>query len=760
MARLRPGATMVSDAGLRRAVPVTRLPPRVAWLRQACFLAAFIAAVGAVILATVAMLWSDPAPLVAGLAIALLAVWLVVVGRGAVEGHELHSVTLVSAGIYAVMLVGVVVVPAATPILVLTTLVPLSFAAPYLSPQQLARASVTEAVVWLSCVGTAAAILLLTGQGIDNRFALYAIGSAGVMLLVFFLLDQSIRTATGLREIALRDGLTGLANRTLFVDRLEHAMTRAKRHAQPAAPAESIAVIYLDVDGFKDINDRHGHAYGDLVLRSVAQRLKSTARAADTVARIGGDEFAILIEEVTDHLDAVALAERLIEVMAEPLPLPEGAQTVRLSAGLAFSDDGAETAETLLRNADDAMYHAKRRAPGDLLVYDPELRARSEQRRRVKRALQGVIERDELRLQYQPLVSLQERDDDPSGHAPPAGTIVALEALLRWDDPATGPRMPAEFIGIAEETGDIVRIGRWVLEAACRQLREWQALPGKQGLTMMVNLSALELDQPRFGEDIRETVMASGITPDSLVFEITEHAVVPDSTRVREVLDQLQGCGVHLVIDDFGTGYSSLSYLRSLPIDGLKIAQPFVQSAVGDQQATALLRAIIEVGAALGAVVVAEGIETEDELALVRSLGCHLGQGFLLSAPTDAPEAERLLRASSRPWDPIIGMTPATARRKTARERRSWRRVRARRRRSLGLPESAGGAPRRAPGPRMGPPVQPVPRRPPASRRRARRGRRRARAVPRRPCRPAAPECASRPRRRDPPRGSRRAGSR
>ena len=183
------------------------------------------------------MLWSDPAPLVAGLAIALLAVWLVVVGRGAVEGHELHSVTLVSAGIYAVMLVGVVVVPAATPILVLTTLVPLSFAAPYLSPQQLGRASVTEAVVWLSCVGTAAAILLLTGQGIDNRFALYAIGSAGVMLLVFFLLDQSIRTATGLREIALRDGLTGLHNRTLFVDRLEHAMTRAKRHTQPAGPA-------------------------------------------------------------------------------------------------------------------------------------------------------------------------------------------------------------------------------------------------------------------------------------------------------------------------------------------------------------------------------------------------------------------------------------------------------------------------------------------------------------------------------------------
>ena len=708
------------------------------------------------------MLWGDPAPLVAGLAIALLAVWLVVVGRGAVEGHELHSVTLVSAGIYAVMLVGVVVVPAATPILVLTTLVPLSFAAPYLTPQQLGRASVTEAVVWVSCVGTAAAILLLTGQGIDNRFALYAIGSAGVMLLVFFLLDQSIRTATGLREIALRDGLTGLHNRTLFVDRLEHAMTRAKRHTQPAGPAESIAVIYLDVDGFKDINDRHGHAYGDLVLRSVAQRLKGTARAADTVARIGGDEFAILIEEVTDRLDAVALAERLIEVMAEPLPLPEGAQTVRLSAGLAFSDDGAETAETLLRNADDAMYHAKRRAPGDLLVYDPELRARSEQRRRVKRALHGVIERDELRLQYQPLVSLQEREDDPSGHAPPAGTIVALEALLRWDDPTTGPRMPGEFIGIAEETGDIVRIGRWVLEARLSTApRAWQALPGKQGLTMMVNLSALELDQPRFGEDIRETVMASGITPNSLVFEITEHAVVPDSTRVREVLDQLQGCGVHLVIDDFGTGYSSLSYLRSLPIDGLKIAQPFVQSAVGDQQATALLRAIIEVGSGAGSGR-RGGRHRDRGRAGTRAVPrVPPGPGLPPVSPTDAgPEAERLLAdvhaaVGSHHRDdagrPRAGRPPANAAQAS--------RPRGRRRlpRPLG---SAGGAPRRAPGPRTGPPVRTVPRRPLGPRRRTRQGHLRARAVPRRPRRTAALECASRQRRRDPPRGSPRAGSR
>ena len=217
------------------------------------------------------MLWGDPALLVAGLAAALLAVWLVVVGRGAVEGHELHSVTLVSAGIYTVLLVGVVVVPAATPILVLTTLVPVAFAAPFLTSQQLRRACITEAVVWLSCTATAATILVLTRQGIDSHFALDAIGSAGVMLLVLFLLDQSIRTACGLREIALRDGLTGLHNRTLFIDRLEHAMSRAMRRASAARSGRHrSAVIYLDVDGFKDINDRHGHAYGDAVLRGVA----------------------------------------------------------------------------------------------------------------------------------------------------------------------------------------------------------------------------------------------------------------------------------------------------------------------------------------------------------------------------------------------------------------------------------------------------------------------------------------------------------
>ena len=349
--------------------------------------------------------------------------------------------------------------------------------------------------------------------------------------------------------------------------------------------------------------------------------------------------------------------------------MPDGALTIKLSAGLAFDDDGAETAETLLRNADDAMYHAKRRAPGDLLVYDPELRARSEHRRRVKRALRGVIERDELRLHYQPLVTpaawrrgpgrpRRAGRDDRRARGPPS-----LGRSRRH-----GTRMPGEFIGIAEETGDIVRIGRWVVGTACRQLRAWQALPGKQGLTMMVNLSALELDQPRFGDDIRETVEASGITPNSLVFEITEHAVVPDSSRVRDVLDELQGCGVHLVIDDFGTGYSSLSYLRSLPIDGLKIAQPFVQSAVGRSSRRRPCSAPSSRSARRWERSSSPRASRprRRRFEVLRSLGCHLGQGFILSPPIDAADTERLLQTLPRPWDAILEAARPSPRRKAA----------------------------------------------------------------------------------------------
>jgi diguanylate cyclase (GGDEF)-like protein len=647
---------MVNDPGAMGAVPVAPLQPRIAWLRRACFLAAFIAGSAAVILATLSLLWQESDLLGLAAAAAVLTIWLVVVGRGAVEGHELRSILLVSIGIYVLELVGLFLIPGSIPILALATLVPLVFAAPYLDPRQSAVVSVAVGSVIIAFVLAGAYLLASDGRGVDLGYALAALGAAGITLLVLFLLEQSARTASGLLDLALHDGLTGLHNRTLFLDRLEHAMTRARRRANAALGLPTTtAVLYLDIDGFKDINDRYGHGQGDDLLREVAGRLRRSARAVDTVARIGGDEFAVLIEELDDRADVLTLTDRLMESMNEPILLPEGAVVVTLSAGLAFNDDGIESGEVLLRNADHAMYHAKRRSAGDVLIYDPALRARSEERRRLKHALKGVTERGELRLHYQPLVRLTSGRGS-GGTAPPAGSIAAVEALVRWQDPERGLRLPGDFISLAEETGDIMSIGRWVLETTCRQLRGWQSIEPLASMTAMVNLSALELEQRGFGEAIRTIVDESGITPHSLVFELTEHAVVPD--RVRTVLDELQGCGVHLVIDDFGTGYSSLSYLSELPIDGLKIARAFVQDAVGDRKAIALLRAIIEVGAALGAVVVAEGIETEEELQLLRSLGCDLGQGHVLAPAMPADELEVLLRAAELPWAAALS-TPA-----------------------------------------------------------------------------------------------------
>jgi diguanylate cyclase (GGDEF)-like protein len=624
--------------------------PRVVWLRRACLIAAVAAGFGATVVAVLWRAWGNPELVQLALVTAALAVWLAMTSRGAVEGHEGRIVMLMSAGIYAILLLGLVEVPAWSPTLALATLVPVLIAAPYHSPAGLVRHSAAVWVLGVAYLAVATLVLAARGGGAFNvNFALDAVGSAAVILLVLVLVGQFSRTATGLRVMALHDSLTGLHNRALFIDRLEHAMARAQRKAGLTA------VLYLDVDGFKDVNDRHGHVYGDAVLRAVADRLRVAVRSSDTLARIGGDEFAVLVEDVEDRSTATLLAERLISAVSEPLSLPDGVLTVRLSAGLAFSDQGGGgSAEMLLQDADHAMYEAKRGAPDEIVIYHPDLRAHSEDTRRVKRALHGVVERDELRLVFQPVVKLNSGLHDVAADESPAGAIVAFEALVRWQDSGRATRMPAEFIGLAEETGDIIPVGRWVLGAACRQLRRWQRLPGHAGLAMMVNLSALELEQRGFDEGIREVVTASGIDPRTLVLEITERAVISDSARVIEVLGRLRAIGVRLVIDDFGTGYSSLSYLRSLPIDGLKVARPFVQDAVAGPREAALLRIIVDIGAALGAVVVGEGIETREELLLLRSLGCHLGQGYHLARPMEAASAEAMLRAEVRPWDDVL----------------------------------------------------------------------------------------------------------
>jgi EAL domain-containing protein (putative c-di-GMP-specific phosphodiesterase class I) len=300
------------------------------------------------------------------------------------------------------------------------------------------------------------------------------------------------------------------------------------------------------------------------------------------------------------------------------------------------------------------MYSSKHGRRGDVVVYHPSLRLAAEERRAVKQALGGVVDRGELRLQFQPIVRLHSGLDEASSAQAPSGTIECLEALVRWHDPLRGRRMPDQFIGLAEETGDIVRLGRWVLEEACERLREWQRSPDAVNLRMAVNLSARQLQRPGFASDVEAIVTAAGIAPSTLELEITEHILVRDSTSIHDTIMRLRASGVRLAIDDFGTGYSSFGYLRDFPVDTLKLDRSFVLGAVGNQRGKRLLRGMVEVGAALGAYIVAEGIETPAQLDLVRALGCDLGQGYLLSQPVDAEAVAALLGPERRPWEALF----------------------------------------------------------------------------------------------------------
>ena len=439
-------------------------------------------------------------------------------------------------------------------------------------------------------------------------------------------------TEDAIRHRALHDLLTGLPNRILFMDRLQQAAERLRRRS----PAFT-AVLALDLDRFKLVNDSLGHRVGDQLLAAAAPRLRQAVRSSDTVARFGGDEFGILLEDIGGEREAIEMAERIAGVFSRPFVLDGTEHFVTTSIGIALAQ-GGEAAEDLLRDADAAMNRAKERGRDRWELFDEGLRGRAISRLRVENDLRRAIERDELTLDYQPLVSLRDH------------SLVSVEALVRWDHPERGRIAPADFIPVAEENGLIGPIGSWVLQHACRQAARWyEARPDSAPLSMSVNLSAAQVADPGLSDTVADALRTSGLEPSCLALELTESILVGDADEVAQTLRRLKALGVHLVLDDFGTGYSSLAYLTRLPLDVLKVDRSFVGGLGVEPRDTVITEAIVAMSQALSLRVVGEGVETERQLAELSRMGCDLAQGYLFSRPVPGEELTRMLRCGP-PW--------------------------------------------------------------------------------------------------------------
>ena len=436
------------------------------------------------------------------------------------------------------------------------------------------------------------------------------------------------KMAAAMQHQVLHDALTDLPNRTLFLDRLEHALARARREV-----GSITAVLYIDLDRFKNVNDSLGHEAGDQLLIQLGRRLRGSLREVDTPARLGGDEFAVLVEGVAELNDVIIIAQRIRDNLRQPVTLGGNEIFSNPSIGVATSSDGTEAPSELLRNADTAMYLAKESGTRPCVVFEPTMHAAVMRRLELDADLARAVERNEFELHYQPLVRLE------------GETIDGAEALVRWRHPLKGLIPPAEFIGVAEENGQIVPLGRWVLQEAIRQAVEWEAaLPDRGPFSLSVNVSARQLQDPDLVGELTRLLHETGFNPSHLVLEITESVLMQDKGGTVEKLRELKRLGLRLAIDDFGTGYSSLGYLRHFPVDVLKIDKAFVDDIVGGTEQSAVARAIIGLSDALHLTTVAEGIETAGQLDLLRSLGCELGQGYYFSPPLQAMAFEAMLR--------------------------------------------------------------------------------------------------------------------
>ena len=469
----------------------------------------------------------------------------------------------------------------------------------------------------------------LDGQVRDVEVVMASVTYAGKPATQMLTRDitERRRAEEQLLHDAFHDSLTGLPNRALFIDHLKLAVNHCRRRK-----GYLFAVLFIDLDRFKVINDSLGHMVGDELLIAIARRLEVCLRDGDTIARLGGDEFTILLDGIKDYGDAQRVAERIQEVLGQPFALAGRELFVTASVGIKYSGDGDEGPEDLLRDADTAMYCAKSLGRAQYQVFDARMHTHALTLLQIESDLRRAIEREEFQVNYQPIVSLE------------SGRICGFEALVRWRHPGRGLISPSEFIPIAEETGLVMQIDRWVLKQACLQMRRWQeSLPVTKRMKISVNLSCKQFMQPTIVEQVLDILQETGLSPGSLKLEITESVMMERGDYAMGVLEQLSQAGIDLSLDDFGTGYSSLSYIHRFPVSTLKIDQSFIKR-IGGAQNGEIVRAVVALARNLGLEVVAEGIETVRQLDQLRALGCEQGQGYYFSEPVGEELATELIR--------------------------------------------------------------------------------------------------------------------